>query len=233
MPPGPSQVDHHAGIGGHLAPEENIAIGHVILGGSRGQGHASVGMKFAVLENRSGWPENEVRVPCDVAILEILPAAVPVNGVVGAQELAVDENRLVPVDVNGQSGVMGGGGGILESEVVGVEPGRVDVGAGGTGRAESNPGRRIDGCCGVAVGQNHSRFALSDQGDIGFIGSQGQRLLVGPVLDIDDNAGRTVGGHRVEGGLDVGEIPGPVLGHDVIETGGGLGPSGPGGGEKA
>ena len=129
LPPGTSQVDHHAGVGGHLAAEENVAVSHVILGGSRRQGRPSVGVEFAALENSRGGPENKVRVPRDIAVLEILAAAVPINGVVGPEELAVDEDFLVPVDVDGQGRVMGGRGGVLEGEVVGVKTGGVDIGA--------------------------------------------------------------------------------------------------------
>ena len=181
-------------------------------------------MKFASLEDRGGGPENEVGIPPDIAALEILAVPVAVNGIVRPQKLAVHEDGFVGVDVNGQGRVVGGGGGILEGQVVGVKTGCVDIGAGGTARAPSHPRGRIDALCVTVVGEGDSCLALAQEGDVGLVAGQRQRFLVGSVLDVDDRAGRAVGGHGVQGRLDGGEISGPVLGHDEIIAGGGLGP---------
>jgi hypothetical protein len=210
-------------LGGDLAIQEYIAVGHVILGGRRRQGRAAEGMKFAILENRRGRAENEIGGPLKKTVLEILPAGGAVNRVLVPQEIAIGENGLVPGNVDGQ-GLADGPRAVLKADVGGVEPGRVHEKAGGVFRSKGHSGGRVNQSVVITVTEDRSRDAFADQRDVRFVAGQGQgRLLIGSVLHVDDGSGRAVVGNRVKSVLDVGVIPRSVLGNnDVIA---GLGPA--------
>jgi hypothetical protein len=76
------------------------------------------------LEHRGRGPENKIRGPFDITILEILTAPVGINSVLPAQETAIVEYRLVPRDIDGQC-LAHRPCAVLESDIGRVKPGRI------------------------------------------------------------------------------------------------------------
>jgi hypothetical protein len=179
-------------------------------------------MEFAVLKDRGRGAEDEIGRPFDIAILEILPADVAINGVLAAQETAIVENGLVPSDRDGQ-GLSDFPRAVLKGDVRGVKAGRVQEKAGRVTRPKGDAGSRVDQSIVIAVGKDGLRRAFTDHRDIDLVAGQGQgRLLVGAVLDVDDCPGRAVVGNGIESVLDVGVISRSVLGDDDVIAGLGM-----------
>jgi len=129
-------------------------------------------VNVATLEQRRGAAEDEVDMPGDERVLEILAAAVQENGVLPAEETRVPEHRPVAVDAERER-LADRPGGVLQGQVLGGEVIGVD-----------HDGRRPERADRLPVRSGH--VGVQVEGDLGrhrILADQGEKPLL--PLDID------------------------------------------------
>ena len=187
MPPGPAKKRFRARLTGDFAAVENVAERHINR--RRGGGEITVAqrMDLALLEPRGRRAKNKIHMALDVAILEILPAAVDENRVLPAEEPAIAERRAVAVHADGER-LTDWPGRIRECDVLRREIIRI------------NRRRRcLEGADGFAfrvrdareeiVRQNGVRRALADELEVTFLALNVDEFLVSAGRNVDDHGG--------------------------------------------
>jgi hypothetical protein len=156
-------------------------------------------------------------VPLDVAVGEILPAAVDEDGVLPAEEAAVAEHDAVRVDAEGER-LADGAGAVGDGQVLPDHAVAVDLHRRGAERADGLAVRPGHGGVQV-VGDDGLRRVLARDEQVAALALHVDALEVGAGLDQDDPArigGAGAHGRGADGLLHGGVVPGAVERDDGV-----------------
>src|SRR4029079_8630240 len=174
------------------------------------------GGEAGALEPRGCAAEDEVDVPGDQRVLEVLPAAIEKDRVLPAEEPAVAEHHAIAVDAQRERLPVGSGG-VLEGQVLGGEIVGVDDRRRRPERAHwLAVGTGIAGL--QSVGQDRRRRIVPDEHHEPLFALDVEQLVVGAGPDGDDPPPRRGGLLRrgVDRLLDASILTAAISGHDRV-----------------